>query len=203
MQHAPVCFLWFLQYCHMWPDKANRPITGGCRIWSGHVIHSFSAILIQFSICEKGEWILYDFPCLPGCGYIFLHMQNVTFERFTCENLFQVDIWDKTFSIQMDSDWSAADWSESDPILERMRQLTFDKNGVFRSDDHIHPTEENARGFDTISCLYDEDCGQPGGEFVFKFQNKSRKDKKNRLSSLRLQIPQFFILCFDFFSRCP
>ena len=36
-------------------------------------------------------------------------------EHFTCEN-FQVDIWDKTFSIQMDSDWSAADWSESDPI---------------------------------------------------------------------------------------
>ena len=38
------------------------------------------------------------------------------------------------------------------------------------------------------SSLYAEDSREPSGKFVFKFQNKPRKGKKNRLSSLRLHI---------------
>ena len=86
----------------------------------------------------------------------------------------------------MDADWSPTD-VQSDPILERMRRLTFDENGVFRFEDHRHANLGNSMGFDTISCLYEEDSRQPDSKFVFKFQNKQRKE--NRFSSLRLQIP--------------
>ena len=69
-----------------------------------------------------------------------------------------------------------------------LTHLTFDSNEVFRYEDHAHANAENSWGFDAISSLYAEDSREPSGKFVFKFQNKPRKGKKNRLSSLRLHI---------------
>ena len=59
---------------------------------------------------------------------------------------------------------------------------------MFRYEDHARANAENSWGFDAISSLYAEDSREPSGKFVFKFQNKPRKGKKNRLSSLRLHI---------------
>ena len=66
--------------------------------------------------------------------------------------------------------------------------MTFDSNEVFRYEDQAHANAENSWGFDTISSLYAEDSREPSGKFVLEFQNKPRKGKKNRLSSLRLHI---------------
>ena len=50
--------------------------------------------------------------------------------------------------------------AQTDPIMERMRQLTFNTQGEFRFQEHHHPNESNHQGFDTIAVLY-----EPRGKF--------------------------------------
>ena len=77
---------------------------------------------------------------------------------------------------------------QSNPLLERMRRLTFDENGVFRWGDHVHANAGNSWGFDTISSLYAEDSRQPGAREVPCLMELASRRIKDALP--RGQLPQ-------------
>ena len=181
--------------CHMWSDHVTNQRANHRRL-SYTVWPCLSAIFARKAQARKvsGFWLLF-LVCMAR-DIIFLHIWNVTFENFTCDAIrfgtcesFKFIYEIKPFQAMSEMDGRTQ--VQSDPLLERIRQLTFNSDGVYRFDDHKHANAENSYGFDTIGPLYaEEDSRQHSGKFVFKFQNKPRKGKKNRLSSIRHQIPQ-------------
>lgn len=144
--------------CHMWSDHVTNQRANHRRL-SYTVWPCLSAIFARKAQARKvsGFWLLF-LVCMAR-DIIFLHIWNVTFENFTCDAIrfgtcesFKFIYEIKPFQAMSEMDGRTQ--VQCDPLLERIRQLTFNSDGVYRFDDHKHANAENSYGFDTIGPLY-------------------------------------------------